>query len=247
MKRLISGAAALLLAAVFCVPAPAASLCDSIPADTAARSGARSEWLQNFEEVEVSAAVDIRFVRVPDTEAPRIVYDTKGSYTTRFRAEVREGTLHIFERVDARRPERTTVTVYYNELRALKLLDAAAVVEGVLESSMFDLTVGARSTFAAKLAVQDLRMDLSGRSSTAILSGEVRYLTLTASTGEVKAAELEAMAARIEASNNAAVTLTVTERLEAATSTGATIDYKGQPSIIRAGARFLGGGVGRVE
>lgn len=244
MKRLIASAAALLAAALICTRALAAPA--HIPADTAAVSDARSEWLQTFAQVEVSAAVDIRFVRVPDTEAPRIVYDTKGSAATRFRAEVREGTLRISERVDAHRPSRTSVTVYYNELRSLKLTDAAAEVEGTLEAALLDLTVGARSSLTARLAVQDLRMELSGR-STATLSGAVRYLTLTASTGTVQASELETMAAHIEASNKAAVSLTVTERLEASTSTGAAINYKGRPSLIRAGARFLGGEVGRIE
>ena len=51
-----------------------------VPASEALPAG-RSEWLAPFDAVEVDATVDIRFVEVPATEAPRIVYDTKGDAT----------------------------------------------------------------------------------------------------------------------------------------------------------------------
>ena len=72
-----------------------------------------NEWLTTFEAVAVDADLDIKFVKVPDTEAPKIVYDTKGSYTSKFRAEVKDKTLRISEKYDSRRPDRTQVTVYY--------------------------------------------------------------------------------------------------------------------------------------
>ena len=80
----------------------AAALCR---AQQPAETGERREWLTSFTAVEVSAPLDIRFVPVPDTEAPKIVYDTKGSYTTRFRAEVRDKVLRISERA-RRAPSR---------------------------------------------------------------------------------------------------------------------------------------------
>mgnify|MGYP000682738135 FL=1 len=86
-----------------------------------------NEWLTTFEAVAVDADLDIKFVKVPDTEAPKIVYDTKGSYTSKFRAEVKDKTLRISERPDSRRPDRTEVTVYYNTLQSVSLSGAAAV------------------------------------------------------------------------------------------------------------------------
>ena len=110
----------------------AAALCR---AQQPAETGERREWLTSFTAVEVSAPLDIRFVPVPDTEAPKIVYDTKGSYTTRFRAEVRDKVLRISERADARRPDRTS------------------------------LTVGGMAQVTARMDVKDLKMELSGKSS----------------------------------------------------------------------------------
>ena len=109
----------------------AAALCR---AQQPAETGERREWLTSFTAVEVSAPLDVKFVQVPDTEAPKIVYDTKGSYTTKFRAEVKDKVLRITERSDARRPDRTSVTVYYNSLERIAIADIMkAADEGKLE------------------------------------------------------------------------------------------------------------------
>ena len=100
-----------------------------------------NEWLTTFEAVAVDADLDIKFVKVPDTEAPKIVYDTKGSYTSKFRAEVKDKTLRISERPDSRRPDRTEVTVYYNTLQSVSLSGAAAVVTAGNIRSVTSITV----------------------------------------------------------------------------------------------------------
>lgn len=225
MKRTILSAAALLLA-----------LAGQAQEDSAAGSE-RSQWLTPFDRVEVDAAVEIRFEQVPAGQAPSILFDTKGDDDTKFRAEVREGTLRIRERVDLHRPRQTSVTVRYHALRALTLTDAAATVDGVLSACLFDLTVGARSSFEAELDVQDLAMELSGESR-ATLTGQVRYLTLEASTGQVDAAGMTCMAARVNAQNKARVTLDATDRLEFRATTGATVDNKTTPALLRNNRSF---------
>ena len=131
----------------------------------AAGAGERNEWLPTFEAVAVDADLDVKFVRVPDTEAPKIVYDTKGSYTTKFRAEVKDKTLRISEKPDSRRPERTEVTVYYNTLRAVSLSGAAATFVGTLDAAVLDVTVNRKASLTAKLDVKDLKMEQTGYSS----------------------------------------------------------------------------------
>ncbi|MDE5691766.1 MAG: DUF2807 domain-containing protein, partial [Alistipes sp.] len=193
----------------------------------------RSEWRAPFPEVEVDASVDILFVRTPDHKAPRIVYDTKGDSTTRFRAEIKGQTLRIRERADMHRRNRTIVTIHYNTLEVLRLIDAAARFEGVLTARLFDLTVGARSSFEAEIDVQDLMMELSGEESRATLRGTTRYLTLFASTGQADAAGLACTAARVTAKNKARVSVDASDRLEARATSGATIDYKTVPALLR--------------
>ncbi len=206
----------------------------------------RSEWLPTFTSVVVSAGVDIRFVQVSDNEAPRIVYDTKGSYTTKFRAEVKNQALTIAERIDTRRPERTTVTLYFNNLSSLSLTDAVASFASPLHQNEFSLIIGARSTLNMALDVKDLAVELTGKSE-ATLSGKARYLSLFASTGKVNAEALETMSAMVSASSSAAVTIWATDRFEGKTSTGATIRYKGEPQIIRTAAKLMGGTVTPIK
>lgn len=234
MKNLFLSAVLVLLAAT----------AEAQPAQ--ADSTAKSEWLPSFTSVVVAAPLDIVFVRVPDTQAPKIEYDTKGSYTTKFKAEVKDKVLRITERADARRPERTTVRVCCNDVTSFSITDAAASFEGTLTATLLDLTVGGRATVSAAFDVKDLRMELAGHSK-AVLTGKVRYLSLLVSTGAVDAADLEAMSAQVNTTNGGAVTLTVTDRLEATTSTKGTITYKGRPAIVRGGSKFLGGEIGHIE
>ena len=131
----------------------AAALCR---AQQPAETGERREWLTSFTAVEVSAPLDVKFVQVPDTEAPKIVYDTKGSYTTKFRAEVKDKVLRITERSDARRPDRTSVTVYYNSLERVAIADAVATFDSTLVATVLDLTVGGMAQVTA-------RMDVNGQ------------------------------------------------------------------------------------
>jgi len=221
----------------------AAALCR---AQQPAETGERREWLTSFTAVEVSAPLDVKFVQVPDTEAPKIVYDTKGSYTTKFRAEVKDKTLRISERPDSRRPERTEVTVYYNALRAVSLSGAAATFVGTLDAAVLDVTVNRKASLTAKLDVKDLKMEQTGY-STANLSGSVRYLTLYVSTGKVAASDLEVMSAEVNAQSKAEVSLWITDRFVGKTTTNARISYKGDPKIVRGGAKFMGGEINRVE
>lgn len=239
MKKLIFSAAVLLLAAATSVAQTA-----STPAAEADKPD-KSEWLRTFTAVEINAPATVRFVRVPESEASKIEYDTRGCTDSRFRFEVKDRVLHIHERTDARRTERTAVTIYYNDLQSLSVSDAAVSFSDTLRVTMLDLQVREGAAIRAVLDVKDLKMDLSGRSKAA-LSGSVRYLTLSASTGRVDALGLEVMAARVSVSTGGQVQLDVRERLEASTTTNGTLSYKQLPLLLRSGARFLGGDIARI-
>lgn len=213
---------------------------------TAPAAAEKSEWLPAFTRVEASGAFDVVFERVPDSEAPKIVYDTKGSYTTKFRAEVKDRVLHIRERIDSRRPERTQVRVCYNTLSSFALTDAKASLADTLRQSLLDVALSGGASLEGALEVQDLDMSVSDKAS-ALLGGSARYLTLQVSGGQVNAAELETMSARVSAQSNAEVRVWVTDRLEARTSTGAVLRYRGEPAIVRTALKFMGGEIKPLE
>ena len=213
---------------------------------TAPAAAEKSEWLPAFTRIEASGSFDVVLERVPDSEAPKIVYDTKGSYTTKFRAEVKDRVLHIRERIDSRRPERTQVRVCYNTLSSFALTDAKASLADTLRQSLLDVALAGGASLEGALEVQDLDMSVSDKAS-ALLGGSARYLTLQASGGQVNAAELETMSARVSAQSNAEVRVWVTDRLEARTSTGAVLRYKGEPDIVRTALKFMGGEIKPLE
>lgn len=212
-----------------------------------AQSGSGTgEWLTEFAEVSLSGPFSITFEQVPETEAPRIVYDTKGSYTSKFKAEVKNGVLTVAERAEARRTTVTEVKVCCHSIRKIRVSGAAASFPGPFKAAMLDMTVNGGASVDGTFDVTDLVVEVSGRSK-AVLSGDVRYLTLTVSTGKADASQMEAMAVRADASNGAEVSVCATERLEARTSTNARISYKGSPAVLRGGAGFTGGEVVELD
>ena len=213
---------------------------------TAPAAAEKNEWLPAFTRIEASGAFDVVFERVPDSEAPKIVYDTKGSYTTKFRAEGKARVLHIRERIDSRRPERTQVRVCYNTLSSFALTDAKASLADTLRQSLLDVALSGGASLEGALEVQDLDMSVSDKAS-ALLGGSARYLTLQASGGQVNAAELETMSARASAQSNAEVRVWGTDRREARTSTGAVLRYRGEPAIVRTALKFMGGEIKPLE
>lgn len=198
--------------ATFCPAAGATELMQ--PADSLL-AGSGSQWLPVFTAVEIAAPADVLLVQVPDTEAPKIVYDTKGSTMTKFRAEVRDGVLRISERRDSRRAERTAVTVYYNTLQKLTVQEASVSFDAPFRATLFDLVLGSSAQLKATLDVADLSLELTGSNTVATLTGKARYMRVYASGGRVGAAELETMSAEANATGSSRVVLQVTDRLEA--------------------------------
>lgn len=233
MKRLILCALALLYAAAgFCQKAGKAS-------DTA-----KNEWLQSFTAVKVDAPVDLVFIQVPETEPPKIVYDTHGWTESKFRFDVKNHVLRINERNDPKRTtDRTTVTVYYNTLEGVSVTDATAEFRNTITARIFDLEVNARASVVAAIEVQDLDLAVSGRNSRAELKGSVRYLTLNVSNGTVEAKDLQVMAAQANVTAGGSAFVDVTERLAVTTSTNGRMRYKSEPALLRHASRFLGGNI----
>ncbi|MDE6569739.1 MAG: DUF2807 domain-containing protein [Alistipes sp.] len=242
MKKLISSLTAVLSFAC----TSWAQTAEPTPAETPVSASAKNEWLASFSSVQVNAPLDIVFIRIPAHEAPKIVYDTKGSYTSKFRFEVKNHVLRISERDDERHPERTEVTVYYNTLESLSVIGATVRFHEPIVGDLFDLTVGTRALLTATLDVKDLKMEVSGRSS-ATLNGSARYLTLAVATGSVEALDLEVMCARVNVTTGGSLTLNVTDRLEATTATNGSIRYKAKPAIMRSEIRLMGGTIDRIK
>lgn len=200
-----------------------------------------SQWLGSFDAINICGVMQVSLIRIPETEGPKIIFDTKGSTTTKFKAEVdKKGVLNVNETVDAKRTSITEVKIYYQKLSKLTVAGSDVVLEQPFEDKMFDISVSGGAVLRATVNVSDLAVDVTGQSSV-VIDGAARYMGLKVSTAKFDAVNLQTMATIADASHGAEVSLFVTERLEATTSTSAKISYKGSPSIIRIHSSLFGG------
>ena len=215
----------------------------SAPATEQVVSVPKTHWLVPFDKIKIDGPMNVTLKRVETADASKIVYDTKGNITSKFKFDVdRDGTLVVSEKADSKRTTVTDVAIYYNSLSDVKISHAKSVFESKIESSLFDLSVSGGAIVSLEIEAIDIAAECTGPSRLT-LSGSTKYLTMRASSAKVNCSELSAVSATIEASHSSEVRLVVSERLEATTSTGAKLLYKGNPTIVREHTAIFGGDI----
>lgn len=208
---------------------------------------AKTDWLVAYNSVRVDAPINIIFKRVPTVEELRITYDTKGDVDSKFKFDIdRNGTLVITEKSDSKRLTVTDVVLYYHTLNSVKIAHATAEFENEIDAPLFDLVVSGGATVSLALNTLDSAVECTG-SSRLTINGSTKYLTMDVSTAKVNCSEMSVVSATIEASHSAEVRVTVSERLEVTTITGARLFYKGQPAILRNHNGVFGGEVVKLD
>lgn len=207
----------------------------------------KTDWLPEFNKVSVSGPMYIIFKKVASAEEAKIVYDTKGSATSRFRAAVnKNGVLQISERFDSKTTLVTDVTVYYVALDDIKIDHATATFAEPLTGTLLDVVVSGGAIVTMSVDVLDMFVECTGKSAIK-LGGSSRYFKLNVSTAHIDAQPLKTVSSDVNASHGAEVYLSVEERLEAVTSTSAKLYYKGSPAILRNRNSLFGGEIAPVK
>lgn len=201
----------------------------------------KTNWLTAFNSVKIDGPMNVVFKRVPSSEENRITYDTKGNITSKFKFEIdRKGVLVVSEKSDPKRTSVTDITIYYNSLRDIKISHAKAEFEDVVEHDLLDLIVSGGAMVSLNIKTLDAAIECTGVSRLT-LGGSTKYLTMRVSTAKADCTKLSAVSATVDVSHSAEMRITVSERLEATTSTGAKLLYKGHPVILRDHTAFFGG------
>lgn len=211
-------------------------------------SAPKTERLTLFTKVVVDGSVNITFKEVDSIDEMKIVYDTKGNTVSRFRAGVdKNGVLQIVERIDSKVATMTTdVTVCYTTLDNISIAHAKAVFESPIATRLLDLSVTGGANVIMDIKTLDALVNCTGKSCLTI-GGESKYFKLTISSAKVDGFNLKTTAADIDASHESEVQISVSERLEAVTSTEAKLFYKGKPLILRNKNSLFGGAILSVE
>ena len=203
----------------------------------------KTDWLTPFNSVKVDGPMNVIFKRVPTTAEARILYDTKGNITSKFKFEVdKKGTLVVSEKSDPKRTTVTDITIYYHELSEVKIAHAKAEFSDTIERNLFDLIVSGGAIATIDIKTLDAAIECTGASRLTV-SGETKYLTMRVSTAKVDCSKLSTVSATVDSSHSAEVRVIVSERLEATTSTGAKLLYKGHPIILRDHTVVFGGDI----
>lgn len=211
------------------------------------QNASKTEYLAPFSRVVIDGPIDLVFKQVRNDDELKVVYDTKGNLSSRFKAVIdKQGTLQISERLDSKTTTRTAVTVYYKSLNDIRIAHATATFENPITGTMADLSLQNGAKLSIEVNTTDIAIECTGR-STLDIKGITRYLKLNTTTSYINGFELISTAASVTASHNAEVKITVAERLESAMSTSAKLLYKGHPTIIRSQNSLFGGDVIEVN
>ena len=204
----------------------------------------KTEWLPSYSKVVIEGPVNVVFKQT----SLKIIYDQKGAATSRFRAGVdKKGVLTISERqLSKEHTTITEVTVWYNKLEGISVDGATVIFEGAVESQLLDIKAKSKASLTLSINALDTLVECTGKSSLS-LSGQSRYFKLAISTATMSGFDLKTVAANIDASHDAEVRISVSERLEAITSTSAQIYYKGEPVILRTKNSLFGGEIAAVN
>lgn len=241
MKRLLI--AMILAVVVFAASAQDTSTALNSTATEQVVSIPKTDWLTPFTQIKVDGPMNVVLKKVATVEECRITYDTKGNLTSKFKFEVdKKGLLVVSEKYDPKRTSVTDITIYYHSASMVKIAHAKAVFEEVVESPVFDLIVSGGAMVSLDVNTMDIAVECTGVSRLT-LNGSTKYLTMRASTAKIDCTKLSVVSATVDASHSAEVRLTISERLDATTSTGAKLLYKGYPAILRNHEVAFGGEV----
>lgn len=241
MKRVI---VALILAMAIC----AASAQNTGVSTTTAQeeqvvSMPKTDWLTPFNRVKIDGPMNVVFKQVPTVDELRIYYDTKGNITSKFKFEVdKKGVLEVSEKLDPKRTSVTDIVIYYHDLQEVKIAHANAEFEDVVKRDIFDITVSGGAMVSIEIETLDVAIECTGVSRLT-MEGKTKYMTMRVSTAKVDCSKLSTVSTVVDTSHSAEVRVVVSERLEATTSTGAKLLYKGNPAILRDHTAIFGGDI----
>ena len=102
----------------------------------------KTDWLKDFIGIKIDGPILVTLERAESPEDVRIVYDTKGCITSKFKAEInRNGILCVEEKYDPKRTSVTEVKIYYTRLRNVKISHAKCSFNSTIDEKIFDLGV----------------------------------------------------------------------------------------------------------
>lgn len=188
-----------------------------------------SDMVDEFSEVSFSGNVKVELIKAEknymDIELINVADISKFKWTQN------NGAINLTLRPSS---GEAVVKLYYSKpLTFINISAGQLTAPQTMESDVIRITAGSGAKLKLDIRALDLELDASGNSAM-VLTGSAKYLTVRAGEkSKINAVELDAVAINADASMGAEVHVKVDERLEANAKTGATIFYKGNPTIFK--------------
>ncbi|MCU0396685.1 MAG: DUF2807 domain-containing protein [Cyclobacteriaceae bacterium] len=184
--------------------------------------------VQPFTGIKVSQGIDV-YLRKGNQESVRV--EVSGISLSSVITEVSGDMLKV-QLDDGRYRGSHTVKVYVTFVQITKLMASSAgnfYGESTIESKSLSLNTSSAASIELTVKVEQLHASASSAGDME-LKGSAKYVEMDASSaGEINGYDLEAEEARVEASSAGDIKISVTQKIEAYASSGASIRYRGNP------------------
>jgi hypothetical protein len=181
-----------------------------------------------FRGVQASEGIDV-YLRQGDKESIKV--EVSGTALKNVITEISGEFLKI-HMAEGRYSGSRTVKVYVTYVSLIKLRASSAAniyTEGIVKSKSMSLNASSAATIEVAVEVENLTAGASSASDIKVKGKTITATIEASSAGEVDAYDLSAEEASLGASSAGTIKITVTQRIDARASSGASIRYRGNP------------------
>lgn len=212
-----------------------------------AQKDTRREWLGNFSSISLNGDMKVTLVPIEEGGQPMMIVKAEDSELSKLKYTINDkGELSVRESTNRKRTIRTEIEIHFATVDAIEVAGSDVEVKGLIAAPIFDVKVSNGGFFKTEIDTQDLMINATGQ-STIDIDGRARYLKVDDTMAKIDLRELETMSAEVLATQRGEVSVYCTERLSATATLGATVFYRGNPSILRANSKLLGSSINSIE
>jgi len=202
------------------------------------RTQIRSDRMEKFSKVSLSGKLSVELIPSGKDSLSIVLTDSE---LDKLKWSVTKEVLSVSLRPTPGGKGKAEVRIYYSQpIDAVTVSGSDVLFRERLKNKMLSFTVGGGGKLTAQAEALDLELSASGNSAVS-LTGAAKYLTLRATeNSKVNCRQLASVSAQVDAATAAEVFVWSSERAVMSAGSGATIFYRGKPSIIKESVSKIG-------
>lgn len=210
----------------------------------AAGAGAQSRQtvkgldLDKFSVVNLSGKMNVKLIPSGQDSISIVLHDAD---LEKLKWGVSKGELSVSLKMPGNQKGRADVVIYLSRWpKTISMSGGELIVPDTMSANMPSFVISGGCKLSAVVDCIDLELSISGN-STANITGIAKYSTITAwESSKVDCRQLQAVSVTAEASTGAEIFLWATERAVMTAKTGASIFFRGNPTIRKESLSKIG-------